>query len=52
MMQDNWKILLSSKIFSFAFMKTAYILAVLLPLNFLAQLNAQVKGEDPEFRPT
>ena len=47
-MQDNWKILLYSKIFSFAFMKAAFILAVLLPLNFLAQINAQAKSEDPE----
>ncbi len=29
-------------------MKAAYILAVILPLNFLAQLNAQTKNEDPE----
>ncbi len=29
-------------------MKAAYILAVILPLNFLVQLNAQTKSEDPE----
>ena len=29
-------------------MKAALILAVLLPLNLIAQLNAQAKNEDPE----
>ena len=29
-------------------MKASLVLAVLLPLNFLAQLNAQAKNEDPE----
>ena len=47
-MQDNWNKLLSVKIFSFASMKATIILAVLLPLNFLAQLNVQAKSEDPE----
>lgn len=48
MTQDNWKMSISIRIYIFVNMKTAYILAVLLPLNFSAQLNAQVKGEDPE----
>ena len=47
-MQYNWKILLSFKFYSFVSMKTIFILAVLLPLNFLAQINAQAKSEDPE----
>jgi len=48
MMQENCNKLLSLEFISFAFMKAAYILAVILPLNILAQLNAQTTSEDPE----